>query len=290
MEMSIRAIPNSHRYVAVTGAHHGQAYGTLVTIDLREKDDGASGQLKRLTPEVPFTEAESAPGVPHPKGKHAPNAEVYGTPWPLSEDFHLVVYDAGRENYGLYLLDSFGNRELLYRDDQIACLDPIPLRPRPRPHVFPVNTIQAQADRPAGADLSTGTVMVMNVYESDRPWPPGVTIKQLRVINLFPKENSIQDEPNIGHAAQSLARGVLGTAPVEADGSAHFQVPTGAGLYFQALDENGLAVHTMRSATYLHPGETLTCIGCHESKHSTIRPNAGPRPLAMGRPPSALQP
>lgn len=290
MEMSVRAVPSSHRYVAVTGAHHGQAYGTLVLIDLREKDDGASGQLKRLTPEVPFTESESAPGVPHAKGKHSPNCEVYGTPWPLSEDFHLVVYDPGKANYGLYLLDSFGNRELLYRDDQIACLDPIPLRPRPRPHVFPPNTTQARADRPAGADLSTGTVMVMNAYESDQPWPAGVTIKQLRVINLFPKENSIQDEPNIGHASQSLARGVLGTVPVETDGSAHFQVPTGAGLYFQALDENGLAVHTMRSATYLHPGETLTCVGCHETKHNTVRPTAGRLPLALSRPPSTLQP
>ncbi len=290
MEMSIRAVPNSHCYIAVTGAHHGEAYGTLVLIDPREKDDRGSSQLRRLTPEVPFTESESAPGVPHAKGRHAPNAEVYGTPWPLSEDFHLVVYDAGRKNYGLYLIDSFGNRELLYRDEAIACLDPIPLRPRPRPHVAPVKTIQAAADRPAGADPSTGLVMVLNVYESDLPWPPGVTIKHLRVINLFPKENSIADEPNIGVGAQSLARGVLGTVPVEADGSALFTVPTGASLYFQAIDENGLAVQTMRSATYLHPGETLTCTGCHESKHSAARSTAGKIPLALSRPPSELQP
>jgi hypothetical protein len=157
--------------------------------------------------------------------------------------------------------------------------------------VAPVRTIQAAADRPAGADVSLGTVMVMNVYESDRPWPPGVAIKHLRVINLFPKENSIQDEPNIGHASQSLARGVLGTVPVEPDGSAHFRAPTGAGLYFQALDEHGLAVQTMRSATYLHPGETLTCVGCHEAKHTAVRtPPTGRMPLALGRPPSDLQP
>ena len=101
-----------------------------MTIDLRERDDRGCGQLRRLTPEVPFGESESAPAVPHRKGKHSPNAEVYGTPWPLSEDFHLVVYDPGKKNYGIYLLDSFGNRELLYRDEKIACLDPIPLRPR----------------------------------------------------------------------------------------------------------------------------------------------------------------
>ncbi|MDO8539618.1 MAG: hypothetical protein Q7S40_04195 [Opitutaceae bacterium] len=290
MEMSIRAVPNSHKYIAVTGAHHGQAYGTLVSIDLREKDDRASSQLKRLTPEVPFTESESAPGVSHAKGNHAPNAEVYGTPWPLSEDFHLVVHDPGRENYGLYLIDSFGNRELLYRDPKIACLDPIPLRPRVRPPVLPVQTLQAKADRPADADLSSGTIIVTNVYTSDQPWPTDVTVKQLRVINIFPKANSVQDEPNIGHASQSLARGVLGTVPVEPDGSAHFKAPAGAGLYFQALDQNGLAVHTMRSVTYLHPGETLTCVGCHESKHSSAGTAGARRPLALNRAPSELEP
>jgi hypothetical protein len=97
MEMSIHAIPNSHKYIAVAAPHHGEAYGSLVLIDLREKDDRGTSQLKRLTPEVPFPEAESAPGVPHAQGKHVPQAEAYGTPWPLSEDFHLVVYDAAAE-------------------------------------------------------------------------------------------------------------------------------------------------------------------------------------------------
>jgi hypothetical protein len=290
MEMSIRAIPDSRKYVAVAAPHHGQAYGSLVIIDPREQDDRATGQIRRLTPEVPFPESESAPGVPHERGKHSPNAEVYGTPWPLSEDFYLVVYDAGRKNYGLYLLDSFGNREPLYRDSKLACLDPIPLKPRPRPPVLPARTCQASADRPADADLATGVVMVMNVYDSDQPWPAGTKIKALRVINLFPKDNSVANEPPIGVAEQSLARGVLGTAPVEADGSACFRMPTGASLYFQALDENGLAVHTMRSDTYLHPGETLTCIGCHEAKSAAARRAEGLLPLALRRPPSELQP
>jgi hypothetical protein len=290
MEMSIRAVPGSQKYVAVAAPHHGEAYGSLVLIDLRTRDDRAMGQVRRLTPEVPFPESEAAPGVPHAKGKHSPQAEAYGTPWPLSEDFYLGVYDAGRKNYGLYLLDSFGNRELLYRDDALACLDPIPLKPRPRPPVLPVQTAQAQKDRRAGVDPSLGTVMVMNAYESDQPWPAGTQIKQLRVVALFPKDNSVADEPNIGHAAQSLCRGVLGTVPVEADGSAFFRVPAGMGLYFQALDEKGLAVHTMRSATYLHAGETLTCRGCHETKHVSSGAGEGKRPLALGREPSKLEP
>ena len=290
MEMSIRAIPNSHKYIAVAAPHHGEAYGSLVLIDLREKDDRGSSQLKRLTPEVPFPEAESAPGVPHPQGKHAPKAEAYGTPWPLSEDFHLVVYDASQRNYGLYLLDSFGNRELLYRDPAIACLDPIPLQARPRPPALPVQTTQALADRPAGANPADGTVLVMNVYDSEQPWPAGTKIKALRVINLFPTDNSVANEPRVGHAAEALCRGVLGTVPVEEDGSAHFRAPTGADLCFQALDENGLAVQLMRSATYLHPGETLASVGCHESKLAAAGTPARPQTLAMRRPPSTFQP
>lgn len=290
MEMSIRAVPGSHRYAAVATPHHGEAYGSLVLIDPRETDDRSTAQLRRVTPEVPFPESESAPGVPHEKGQHTPPAEVYGTPWPLSEDYFLCVCDPGQRHYGLCLLDAFGNREWLYRDPELACLDPIPLRPRPRPPVIPTGTAQAAADRPGDPPPATGTVAVMNVYDSRRPFPPGTRIRQIRVVNIFPKDNPFQDEPNMGVAAQSLGRGVLGVAPVEEDGSAHFVVPAGAPIYFQALDEDGLAVQTMRSDTYLHPGETLTCGGCHESTHSRVAPGPQPVPRALRRPPSPLQP
>ena len=288
MEMSIRAVPGTHQYVAVAAPHHGEAYGSMVLIDPRQMDDRATAQLRRVTPEVPFPESESAPGVPHPKGNHSPAAEVYGTPWPLSEDFFLCVYDGGQRNYGIYLLDSFGNRELLYRDPDIACLDPIPLRPRPRPPVIPIATAQAKAERKADKGSGMGVVAILNVYDSAQPWPAGTKLKEVRVVNIFPKDNPFQDEPNMGVALQSLGRGVLGVAPVEADGSAQFQVPSGVPIYFQLLDENGMAVQTMRSDTYLHPGETLTCAGCHESKQT--RPASQTLPLALRRPPSSLRP
>lgn len=291
MEMSIRAIPDSRKYIAVATPHHGEAYGSLVQIDISKKDDAAMSQLKRITPEIRLPESEARPGVPHKKGRANRGAQIYGTPWPLSEDFYLCVYDARgkRSNrYGIYLVDSFGNRELLYRDPDIACLDPIPLRPRRRPPVIPVRTVQAKADRQGGEDLGTGTVTVMNIYQGEYQWPKGTKIKELRVINVFPKPNLWMDRPRIGMPAQSLARGVLGTVPVEDDGSVYFKVPTGASIYFQALDEKGMMVQNMRSATYLHPGEDLSCIGCHESKHDTPE-NAGP-PLATRRAPSELKP
>lgn len=302
MEMSIRAIPGSSKYIATATPHHGNAYGSLVQIDLGAQDDRSTSQLRRLTPETHFPEAEVCAGVPYPRDKsltdksivvpkRPPPAEIYGTAWPLSEDYTLCVYDSKGRHHGIYLIDSFGNRELLYRDPNISCLDPIPMRPRSRPPVIPTATIQAKAERrdPA-ADLASGTVAVMNVYESEFPLPKGTRIKELRVVNVFPKDNTFIDNARIGHADQALARGVLGTAPVEDDGSVYFKMPTGAAVYFQLLDAQGVAVQTMRSDTYLHPGERMTCIGCHEDKHKALTAPAMTGLAAFKRPPSELKP
>jgi len=289
MEMSIRAIPNSHRYVSVAAPHHGQAYGSLVLIDHQVEDDRAMSQAKRLTPDVYFPESETRPGLPSYSKRSIAPAMAFGTPWPLSEDYMLCVYDAQCEHYGLYLIDSFGNRELLYRDPEVPCLDPIPLRARRRPPVIPSRTQQARADR-GRAPLRPATIAVMNVYDSDSDWPPGTEIKALRIIQLFPKTTPAATIPNIGVGDQSLARGVLGTVPVEVDGSAYFKAPVGVPIYFQALDERGLAVQTMRSDTYVHAGEQLTCQGCHESKRQASRPLTPATPLALRRTPSVIEP
>jgi len=66
----------------------------------------------------------------------------------------------------------------------------------------------------------------------------------------------------------------LGTVPVDARGSVAFEAPAGVPLQLQALDENGMAVMTMRSFIYLHAGETQTCVGCHEQRTSSPRPVA----------------
>lgn len=292
MELSIRAIPgSSSKYVAVAAPHHGQAYGSLVLIDTALDDDHAMSQIRRITPEAHFPESESAPAVPcRPKGIHKVKGEFFGSPWPLSEDFYLCVYDPGQKDYGIYLVDSFGNRVLVCNSpDGVPCLDPIPLRPRTRPPVIPVATRQAAADRPAGERPSgEGTVSIANIYESDQHWPPGTKITSLRIINLFPKDNAFMDEPRIGVADQSLARGVLGTVPVEADGSAYFRLPAGVPVYFQALDARGRAIQSMRSETYLHTGEHMSCLGCHESKLKSR--GAGIIPQAMRRAPSVPKP
>ncbi len=282
MEMSIRAVPGSHKYVATAAAHHGLAFGSLVLIDYHPVDDGAVSQIERLTPDAPFPESEG--GKPLIRERMA-----YGTAWPLGKDDFLCVYDAHARNRGIYWIDRYGNRELLYRDPTISCLSPIPVRPRSCPPVLPERTTQTAAAN-ATPDAEPGsTIALMNVYDSDFQWPEDTRISALRVIQVLPKTTAPVNQPRIGVATETNARAVLGTVPVESDGSAYFEAPAGKLVYFQALDERGLAVQSMRSGTYVHPGESLTCQGCHEPKHQS--PNLPKTvPLALRRGPSKIRP
>jgi hypothetical protein len=284
MELDLRVVPGSHKYVATTAAHHGQAYGSLILIDPRIKDDDAMAPVHRLTPEVPFSEAE----IPFSDG------QVYATAWPLGEYFYLCVYDAGgsarrgtKNNYGIYLVDAFGNKELIYRDPAISCLSPIPLRPRKKPPVLASATVTTEQQ--TSGTPQTAPVGVVNVYNSLYPFPEGTIIKALRIIQVLPKTTPLIDEPKIGYGSEKGARVVLGTVPVEVDGSAYFSLPADKPVYFQALDERGLAVQSMRSDTYVRPGQRLLCRGCHEPRNSAslIRKRL---PLAFSRPPSKIQP
>jgi len=284
MEMDLRSIPGSHKYVSTAAAHHGQAYGSLILIDPRIKDDDAMAPLRRLTPEVPFPEAEIQYN----------NGQVYATAWPLSEHFYLCVYDADgsarrgtKNNYGIYLVDAFGNKELIYRDPAISCLSPIPLLPRKKPPLLASGITEntEQSSEPP----KTAPVGVINVYNSRQPFPENTTIKALRIIQLLPKTTPLINEPRIGYGNEKGARMVLGTVPVEADGSAYFSLPVDKSVYFQVLDEHGLAVQSMRSDTYVHPGQRLLCRGCHEPRRSAP-PLPKRFPLAFRRPPSRIQP
>jgi hypothetical protein len=284
MEMDVRAIPGSHKYVATAAAHHSQAYGPLVLIDPHAEDDDAMGPVSRITPEVPFPEAE----INYREG------QVYATAWPLSELFHLCVYDpegaarrGTKNNYGIYLVDAFGNKDLVYRDLVLSCLSPIPLRPREKPPVIPplASTVEAVMPGPQRA----ATVGVVNVYDSLKPFPEGTKITTLRIIQVLPKTTPLIDEPKISFGSEKGARAVLGTVPVESDGSAYFNLPAGVPVYFQVLDERGLAIQSMRSDTYVHFGERLLCRGCHEPRNAApVVPKAVP--LAFRQPPSAIQP
>ncbi|MGM0488889.1 MAG: discoidin domain-containing protein [Planctomycetota bacterium] len=291
MELDIRAIPGSDRFVATGAPHHGQAFGSLVMFDSKIPDDDAMAPVQRLTPEIKFPETEGG-------------SQVYGTAWPLSETYYLCVYDPtmgpgmGRQgrgyvpgNYGIYLLDVFGNKELLYRDPEIACQNPMPLRPRKKPPVVPV-----ASERHEDVEAEETTIGVIDVYDSLKPWPAGTEIKELRVYQIIPMSTPSGSPPHetglrLPTAQDSVnpVRHVLGTVPVEEDGSAYFKAPPMKELFFQAIDEKGLAVQSMRSATYVQPGEKLVCQGCHEPKQKA-RKSPETVPLAFRRGPSTMEP
>ena len=283
MVMGLRAIPNSQKYIGVTAAHHGQHFGSLILIDTRIEDDNKMSQVARFTPETPFPECETGITV---------NATRYGTPYPLSEKYALCAYAPHGRGHGLYLADCFGNRVMLYTDKSGA-IDPIPMRPRKVPPIVPqISHIGRPKNDPAPKvaprDKGTAVMGVVNVYNSKYPFPKGVKIKGLRICRVILKTTPVHHAPQIGYGCETSARAVLGTVPVEEDGSAAFKLPSGVGVYFQALDENGLAVQSMRSETYGQPGETLVCNGCHESRNQA--PARRSITLAMKRAPSEIKP
>lgn len=300
MELNVRAIPGSPRYIATAAPHHGQAFGSLVMIDPEVADDDGMAPVKRLTPDVDFPESQQG-------------AEAYGTAWPLSEDYFLCVYDARMpagnhdgqhlkqftSNYGIYLVDSFGNKELIFRDPEISCSSPMPLHPRTRP-ASPLLIAADSRTNPTEPAPSAGggeaTVSVLNVYNSLLPWPDGTRITALRVLQVLPMTVPSGAPPHetglrVASAGDSVVpvRHVLGTAPVHEDGSAHFMVPANRELFFQALDERGLAVQSMRSATAFRAGERMTCVGCHAPPQQIPALSASV-PLAMRQPPARLKP
>ena len=83
-------------------------------------------------------------------------------------------------------------------------------------------------------------------------------------------------------------KAALGAAKVHDDGSAFFKAPARTPLYFQALDEKGYVVQTMRSWTTLMPGEHQSCVGCHEHKNNTPRASLGTA-MAMRAGPQELE-
>jgi len=299
-----RPVPGSQRVMATAAAHHAMTAGSIILLDVTRGVDGPN-PITRLTPDALFPESEApvaqrgggswfAPvGVVKPPPVPAEQVRwpghCYRTPYPLSENYFLAAYsfdpllgepDANRANmFGLYLVDAFGNKELVYRDLNIASLWPVPLGARPKPAAFPA---VVEADR-----KPEGTFFLQNVYAS---WPPlpDAKIARLRVVQVLPKSTWHANDPPLGLANISPGKQVLGTVPVEADGSAYFRAPAGLPLAFQALDARGQAVQIMRSLTYLQPGESVSCVGCHEPRHAAPAP--GRTPQALRRDPSAIEP
>ncbi|MFH1268810.1 MAG: discoidin domain-containing protein [Planctomycetota bacterium] len=270
-----RAIPNSEKIVFTASAHHANTAGSLVLLDPRKGADGTV-PMRRLTPEVPFPEIEAWPET------------YFVNPYPLSEEHFLVAWsdqplqnpgqEIGAAALGIYLFDAFGNLNLIYRDPAISSMYPLPIRARPRP---------AEVSSPVEWDgPQEGRVLLVNVYRGLPSIERG-TIRELRLVGVPAKDHPVMNSPAMGLTRHDPGKFVLGTVPVEPDGSAHFRVPSGVSFFMQALDREGMAVQSMRSAIYVQPGEQFTCVGCHEPRN-TAPPNVVP--VAARREPSRIAP
>jgi hypothetical protein len=273
-----RSIPHSNKILFTAAAHHSITGGSLVLLD-QTKGNEWEEPLTRLTPEVPFPETEEF------------GDSYYAHPWPLSEDFYLVSWsnrklpphqrvedDRNPVNaQGIYLCDRFGNLELLHRDPDISSTMPIPIQTRATPAVFS-GLVDARGEQ-------VGNVVLQDIYRG----LPGIergTVKRLRIVVVLPKVQPNMNVPSLGVSREETGKFILGTVPIESDGSAYFRIPSGVSVFFQAIDSDGFALQTMRSLTYVQPGRTLSCIGCHESRNSAP---GGQRMLAMAREPSKIR-
>ena len=249
------AIPGTHKIVATGQGHHSFNTGTTVVIDTNIDENGEDA-IEHITPETPYSETQGWPS-PH-----------YSHPYALSEKLFLAsranhpVSPQGRTppaaGRGIYLVDSAGGRIKIYEDPEVASFSPIPIRKRKVPPVLPSH-LKEDAE-------PYGTLFLQNAYLT-RNDPKGLIkpgmIKAIRVNELGVQPRA-QRKSCTMTVQNDLPKKVLGTVPVNEDGSAAFKVPANVSLQIQTLDENGMAILTERSFFYLQPGEQRSCIGCHE--------------------------
>ncbi|MCX6996393.1 MAG: SUMF1/EgtB/PvdO family nonheme iron enzyme [Kiritimatiellaeota bacterium] len=253
-----RAIPGSTtKFVGIVSGHHDIGHmGHLILFDTtksRFETDGVVQQIPGWGKTVKPVISDGLVGGLLP---------LFVTPYPLSDKYFLAGVqtqpDAGTE---LYLVDVFDNALKLYGAPGRSMIEPLPLRKRPKPPVIPARTI---------ADAQTATVVMSDVYVGDglKDVPHGKA-KSLRIFSYNFAMRGMGGTPHrVGIDGPWDVRVILGTVPVETDGSAHFTVPARLPIAVQPLDEEGKALQYMRSWFTCQPGEVRSCVGCHESANT----------------------
>jgi formylglycine-generating enzyme required for sulfatase activity len=252
-----RPVPgHATKVVGVVSGHHGvPRMGELVLFDPaqgRREADGAVQRIPGFGRSVPPVIRDALVDRSWPKFLH---------PYPLSDKYFVVsCKPAPDAEWGLYLADVFDNLLLLHEEAGYACFEPIPMRRTETPPRIP--------DR---VDLTTdvATVYLSDVYRGDGlAGVPQGAVKALRIYSPHYAYPGMGGHIHIGIDGPWDVRRILGTVPVQPDGSAVFQVPANTPIAVQPLDEQGAALQVMRSWFTAMPGEVLSCVGCHESQNS----------------------
>jgi hypothetical protein len=286
-----RSIPGSRRVMFTGSAHHNWFSGSVGIINHDQGLNFPHG-LTKVTADVPWPESGNGAVDPveSPSYHASGHYTAYYSPYPLSEHDFLVSANRGGK-FVLYLMDVDGNRELIYEGTN-NIFHAIPLKPRLRPPVI-VDRVDWPT-REQRFNPKPGVIFSANVYYG-APNELRDRARYLRVLNIehktytyWHKRPYISTGPVVSAVQSEGVKRVLGTVPIEADGSVAFHAPPGLPLHFQLLDENYRALQTMRSFTGVMPGEQRGCLGCHELHSRT--PELNVRALAMTQPPRELTP
>jgi formylglycine-generating enzyme required for sulfatase activity len=252
-----RPIPgHPSKVVAVIGGHHDHPrMGELVLFDPQLGRREGQPVVQRIPGFGEKVEPVISDGLTlesWPKFLH---------PWPLDEKNFLVsCKPSSKAAWGIYLADVFDNLVLLKETPGFALMEPIPLRQTKRPPVIPerVNTERDDA-----------LVVLQNIYEGDGL--KGVPVGSVKSLRIFAYHYAYQGMGGllgvVGMDGPWDVKRILGTVPVEPDGSARFHVPANMPISLQPLDSQSRAIQLMRSWTTAMPGETLQCTGCHDRRN-----------------------
>jgi hypothetical protein len=256
--LDAKPIPGTNKVVASFSPGHGkwEHMGYVTVLDPSLGPD-TRGSARRIHPKRQFRD-----------------------PYAFSEDCFLAA-----DEQGIWVMDGEGNTELIYRlppgDSALSCHEPRPLLQRPRE---PVHHEAVDPSR------ETGELVLEDIYTGRNM--DGIQrgrIRKLLILEQLPKPVNFSggQEPLTIGGTFALER-IVGTVPIESDGSAYMEVPANRPLFFVALDENDLSVKRMQSFVTVQPGERLSCVGCHEPR--LVAPHAKPGLLAMEGPPSHVEP
>ncbi|MBT3201274.1 MAG: SUMF1/EgtB/PvdO family nonheme iron enzyme [Phycisphaerales bacterium] len=205
---------------------------------------------------------------------------TFGTPYPLSDKYFLVSLKGFSKSgaWTLCLVDIFDNMTTIYSDKKYSIFEPMPFVPRKTPPVIADRTIE-------GAPVS---VFCTDVYGGRglKGIPRG-KVKKLRVFAYHYGYMRSGGHESVGLESSWDIKRILGTVPVESDGSFSFNAPSDTPLAIQPLDEDGAALALMRSWMVGMPGERMACNGCHEDLNEAT---PAKRTKAAMRPPSKITP
>jgi len=258
-----KPIPGTDRVVAIFSPGHGmrEHAGPVTIVDIKAGPD-AIERARKISDDRPYRD-----------------------PWAFSGGCFMAALDGT-----LVLLDDRGACQEIFRlpsaDLQAGMHlhEPRPLIPRAREPVIPDRVSLKQP---------SGRLVLSDIYEGRNL--PGVKrgeIKKLLVLETLPMPIHFTGGMDpISYGGTFTLERILGTVPVEEDGSAYLELPALRSFFFVALDENDLSIKRMQSFLTVQPGETTSCVGCHEQRTQAPPSSRVSSTLAaLRRPPSRVQP